>query len=235
MKQVEETKEQIGPYLNLYQVHSATFDSGILTNTKVHNALHQICRVQNGWQIGLSVSGPNQSELIREAMKIRVAVNSSSGDNQNSNPSSIKTQRLFDSVQCTYNILEQRPFAALVEAHNAGMDIIIKEGLANGRVLSHPSLVELSQQLSCNPDQLALGFVLAQPFKARVLSGAVTVEQLRSNLGSLYPHPVIANGNVSGHDMVGGEERLEILHQLTERCCMDSDEYWKERSNLKWN
>ena len=239
MKQVEETKEQIGPYLNLYQVHSATFDSGILTNTKVHNALHQICRVQNGWQIGLSVSGPNQSELIREAMKIRVAAVTSSseddGDSQNSNPSSIKTQRLFDSVQCTYNILDQRPFAALVEAHNAGMDIIIKEGLANGRVLSHPSLVELSQQLSCNPDQLALGFVLAQPFKARVLSGAVTVEQLRSNLGSLYPHPVIANGNVSGHDMVGNEERLEILHQLTERCCMDSEEYWKERSNLKWN
>ena len=161
MKQVEETKEQIGPYLNLYQVHSATFDSGILTNTKVHNALHQICRVENKWQIGLSVSGPNQSELIREAMKIRVAVQD--GDSQNSNSSSIKTQRLFDSVQCTYNILEQRPFGALLEAHNAGMDIIIKEGLANGRVLSHPSLVELSPQLSCNPDQLALGFVLAQP------------------------------------------------------------------------
>lgn len=71
LKQVEETKAHIGPYLNLYQVHSATFESGILADTKVHQALHR-CRVENGWKIGLSVSGPNQDELIREALKIHV-------------------------------------------------------------------------------------------------------------------------------------------------------------------
>ena len=98
LKQVEETKANIGPYLNLYQVHSATFDSGILINTEVHEALHR-CRVENGWKIGLSVSGPNQDEVIREALKIHV----SNSDEQQS------PQRLFDSVQCTYNILEQHP------------------------------------------------------------------------------------------------------------------------------
>jgi aryl-alcohol dehydrogenase-like predicted oxidoreductase len=92
LKQVQETSEHIGDYVKLYQVHSATFDSGILTNKDVHEALHK-CREEKGWSIGLSVSGPSQDELIRQAMQIKVA-----GEH-----------RLFDSVQCTYNILEQRP------------------------------------------------------------------------------------------------------------------------------
>jgi len=80
MKQVEETKSHIGPYVNLYQVHSATFDSGVLTNTHLHEALHRICRVENGWSIGLSVSGPNQGDVIRESLKLRVPI---SDDNDN--------------------------------------------------------------------------------------------------------------------------------------------------------
>ena len=111
---MEETKEHIGEYLNLYQVHSATFESGILTNRDVHAALQKM-KEEKGCEIGLSVSGPNQDELIREAMQIKV----NSGEEQH---------RLFDSVQCTYNILEQRPSKALQEAHEEGLDIIIKEG-----------------------------------------------------------------------------------------------------------
>ena len=212
MKQVKETKEHIGPYLNLYQVHSATFDSGILTNTDVHEALHK-CRTENGWSIGLSVSGPQQDELIREAMNIRVK-------------STNNGERLFDSVQCTYNILEQRPSKALCEAHEAGMDIIIKEGLANGRALRHPALLELSNKLGCcEPDALALGAILAQPFQPRVLSGAVTGEQLRSNLSSLDVQEKLTSTN----------DGKEILQQLMKECCMDSETYWKDRSALKWN
>jgi len=210
MKQVEETKEHLGPYLNLYQVHSATFDSGILTNKDVHRALHK-CRVDNGWSIGLSVSGPNQDEIIREALRITVDGASS--------------QRLFDSVQCTYNILEQRPAEALLEAHEAGMDIIIKEGLANGRALRSSKLTAVSKDLDCAPDQLALGAILAQPFQPRVLSGAVTAEQLRSNLKSLQVSETLAStkdGNAA-------------LEQLMEGCRMKSEMYWKDRSDLKWN
>ncbi len=225
MKQVEETKEHIGPYLNLYQVHSATFDSGILSNKAVHDALHE-CRVENGWRIGLSVSGSNQDEIIREAMKIQVA--NSKPDEQGGEQQQ-STTRLFDSVQCTYNILEQRPAEALLEAHEAGMDIIIKEGLANGRVLRHPKLVELAKKLTCQPDALALGAILAQPFQPRVLSGAVTVEQLQSNLGALYPVPGVEGMLPSTSD------GKEVLQQLMKECCSNTDEYWKARSDLKWN
>lgn len=247
VKQVEETKAHIGPYLNLYQVHSATFDSGILTNTEVHEALHRVCHVENGWDIGLSVSGSNQDEIIREAMKI--CVPSSANDKENdedeqqsttSTTPTRHTRRLFDSVQCTYNILEQRPAEALNEVHASGMDIIIKEGLANGRTLRHPKLSEYASktELNCTPDQLALGAILAQPFQPRVLSGAVTPEQLSSNLGAMYP--------ITGDD-VGVVEKLtstteinegegkEILQHLMKDCCMESERYWKDRTALKWN
>ena len=213
---MEETKANVGPYLKLYQVHSATFDSGILTNTAVHEAMHN-CRVKNGWKIGLSVSGPNQDELIKEALKIRVG-------QPPKNP-----VRLFDSVQCTYNILEQRPAEALMEAHSAGVDIIIKEGLANGRALRHPKLLELAQTLACQPDQLALGAILSQPFRPRVLSGAVTAEQLSSNFGALYP------------TSKGVEEKLKategeaVLDTLMKESRMESERYWSDRSALKWN
>lgn len=226
LKQVEETKAHIGPYLNLYQVHSATFDSGILTNTEVHDALHR-CRVENGWSIGLSVSGPNQDEIIREALNIHVPTQ--------------QKQRVFDSVQCTYNILEQRPAKALNEAHAAGMDIIIKEGLANGRTLRNSKLLEFAHTLDCQPDQLALGAILAQPFQPRVLSGAVTAEQLRSNLGALYP--TIKETTPGNEESVPGvEEKLsstkegrETLQRLMKECCMESEVYWKDRTELKWN
>lgn len=239
LKQVEETKENIGPYLNLYQVHSATFDSGILTDTRVHEALHRVCHVENGWNIGLSVSGPNQDEVIREALKIRVVASDGSGSNQKQ-PSAQQQRRLFDSVQCTFNILEQRPAEALIDAHAARMDIIIKEGLANGRALRHPKLLELSKALDCRPDQLALGAVLSQPFRPRVLSGAVSAEQLRSNLGSGYPTATASEENGAGSK--GVEEKLtssndgkEALKQLMTSCCMDSEKYWKDRAELRWN
>ncbi|KAL7552975.1 hypothetical protein ACHAWF_018649 [Thalassiosira exigua] len=224
-KQVEETKEHLGPYLNLYQVHSATFDSGILTNAEVHEALDR-CRSEHGWSIGLSVSGPNQDELIREALKIRVG--STGGDGGTS-------RRLFDSVQCTYNVLEQRPAPALLEAREAGVDVIIKEGLANRRALRHPKLLELAKEVGCNPDQLALGAILAQPFRPRVLSGAVAAEQLRSNLGALYPQKGPGEARGVAEKLASTEEGKDVLRRLMEGCRAESEEYWQERSALKWN
>ncbi|KAL3909909.1 MAG: hypothetical protein SGILL_007901, partial [Bacillariaceae sp.] len=63
LKQVKETEELIGDYVNLYQIHSATFESGVMDNKEVHKALHQ-CRQNRGWAIGLSVSSPKQDEVI---------------------------------------------------------------------------------------------------------------------------------------------------------------------------
>ena len=193
----------LGEYLNLYQIHSATFESGVLENEEVHKALHQ-CREKNGISIGLSVSSPMQDEVIRKAMTLEV-----------------DGTKLFDSVQCTFNLLEQRPASCLLEAHEAGMDIIIKEGMANGRVLQNPIVQEYCE-LSYSPDQLALACILAQPFQPRVLSGAVTQEQLESNL-----------------EAEGLAKRLRanpvILAEIMDQTKMDSEVYWSDRSALAWN
>ena len=200
LKQMKETKEYIGEYLDLYQVHSATFDSGILTNKDVHEAMHKFRMENNGCALGLSVSGTVQDDIIREAMKI-----------------SVGNVKLFDSVQCTFNILEQKPSQALLEAYESGMDIIIKEGMANGRVFSC-SGIQTHATSSSSIDQLALGCIINQPFQPRVLSGAVTSEQLVSNFKAF--------------DVQKDTEELSIIMK---DCIMDSKTYWKDRSNLVWN
>ena len=119
-----------------------------------------------------------------------------------------------------------------MEARTAGMDIIIKEGMANGRTLQHPKLLEMSKKLECQTDQLALGAVLAQPFQPRVLSGAVSEEQLRSNLGALYP---IESAAGVQEKLTSSNDGKEALKELMTSCCMKSEEYWKDRSALRWN
>lgn len=203
LKQLEETKSHIGDYVNLYQIHSATFDSGILTDTTAHEALYQ-CKQKLSWKLGLSVSGPTQDEVLRAALQIRV-----------------HNQRLFDSVQCTYNVLEQRPGAALLQAHEAGWDIIIKEGLANGRVLQHPVIVRYAKELQCEPDQLALAVILKQPFAPHVLSGAALPSHLESNLKAQS----LADDGLDD----------ATCSEIAKQCCMESNDYWKERSALEWN
>jgi aryl-alcohol dehydrogenase-like predicted oxidoreductase len=204
LKQLQETQENIGEYLDLYQIHSATFESGILTDSQAHQALAD-CRKNHGWAIGLSLSSPNQDEVLKEAMKLRV-----------------DGSVLFDSVQCTFNVLEQKPGPALLAAREAGLDIIIKEGLANGRALKHPAVVHYATKLSCEPDQLALGCILAQPFQPRVLSGAVTPQQLESNWKSLEISKQLQNDTA-------------LLTEIMQACVVDSKDYWGERSALAWN
>lgn len=191
LKQLQETVDCVGEYVNLYQVHSATFESGILTDHRIHEALNE-CKQSKGWSIGLSVSGPKQNDIIREAMKIK-------------SPDGTK---LFDSVQCTFNILEQRPASALLEAHNSGMDVIVKEGMANGRVFNHEKVKELSESSGYSIDQLSLAFILSQPFEGRVLSGAVTSEQLVSNMKALKLSKKLKTDDAGLLDVLKG-------------CCMD--------------
>jgi aryl-alcohol dehydrogenase-like predicted oxidoreductase len=206
LKQLDETSQHIGEYVNLYQVHSATFESGILTDERAHEALNE-CKKSKGWSIGLSVSGPNQNDILREAMKIKSADGS----------------RLFDSVQCTYNVLEQRPGEALMEAHISGMDIVIKEGMANGRVFQSEKMQQISSSTDYSIDEIALACILCQPFNGRVLSGAVTSEQLVSNMKALE----LA-------EKLSGEEN-GLLNDIMENCKMESESYWQDRAALAWN
>ena len=160
-RQRAETDALLGDRLSLYQVHSATLDSGILDDEEVLDALRA-----EPVTVGLSVSGPGQSETIRRALAI---------------PDSP-----FRCVQATWNVLEPSAGPALAEAHDAGWGVIVKEALANGRLTARGDRPLVGPASS---DALAIAAVLAQPFVDVVLSGAATAAHLRSNTRAIDVDP----------------------------------------------
>ncbi len=168
-RQWPETEALLGPWLRLYQVHSATVESGILDDRLVHRALARL-----GVPVGLSLSGPGQSVTLRRALAVEV----------DGSP-------LFSAVQATWNLLEPSAGPALSEAKDAGWTVIIKEALANGR-LARPGPVTAG--LGRRPDAVALAAALAQPWADVVLCGAATVDQMRSNLSALDRSPPMTAG-----------------------------------------
>ena len=149
-RQWPETEALLGRWLKLYQVHSATLASGILDDRDAHRALAAL-----GVPVGLSLSGPGQSETLRRALGVEV-----------------DGQALFSAVQATWNLLEPSAAPALAEAKAAGWTVIVKEPLANGRLaISGPTTASLGD----HPDVTALAAALTRPWADVVLSGAVTV------------------------------------------------------------
>ena len=195
-RQIEESKSLLGKYLRLYQIHSATLESGVLDNLEV---LHELRRLrESGIQIGLSVTGQRQADTLRKALSLD----------------------LFDAVQATWNLLERSAGEALAEAKAAGLRVIIKESLANGRLTARAPIRALAEQatrLGCTADALALAGVLARPWVDVVLSGATTAEQLRSNLGAA--------------EVRWDAECERALAGIVE----DPEAYWRTRGGLVWN
>ena len=170
-RQHAESLESLGTNLRLYQIHSATVESGVLDDRAV---IDELARLRaGGLAIGLSTSGPGQAETIRRAVD--------SGG--------------FDAVQATWNLLERSAGAALAEARAAGLGVIVKEAVANGLLTARGNvapLLELAAELGAAADAVALATVLAQPWVDVVLSGASTAEMLHSNLGALSLPPAAA-------------------------------------------
>ena len=192
-RQLAETRELLGDHLRLYQIHSATLDSGVLDDGKVLVGLAELR--SSGVFIGLTTSGPRQAETIERALEVGA----------------------FDAVQSTWNLLERSAGPALAMAHEAGLGVIIKEALANGRLTDRgavPELAAAAADAGASPDAVALAAVLAQPWVDVVLSGATTVEQLESNLTAL-----------------GVEVDPERFTGLLE----DPETYWEQRGELPWN
>ena len=207
-RQIGESRTLLGDQLDLYQVHSATMESGVLENPPVLEALARLRA--SGLAIGLTLSGPQQAATLDKAMQVRVG-----------------NEPLFDVVQATWNLLEPSAGPALQAAHAAGMGVIVKEALANGRLTArnhdpafaaHLRLFDaLAAQRSTTVDALALAAVLAQPWVDVVLAGAATVEHLRSNLAATR---VQWDAGVA--------ERVASLAE-------HPDEYWAKRGQLAWN
>ena len=78
---------------------------------------------------------------------------------------------VFDCVQATWNLLEPSAGPALQEAHAAGLGVLVKEALANGRLTARNDapdfarqrrlLEEVAGRLGTTLDALALAVVLA--------------------------------------------------------------------------
>jgi aryl-alcohol dehydrogenase-like predicted oxidoreductase len=212
-RQKGESHAHLGRHLKLYQIHSATFDSGVLTNRDV---LTELARLRDeGLIIGLSLSGPNQGDVLRRALDIDAG-----------------GAPLFRAVQATWNLLAQEAGPALAEAHARGMGIIVKEALANGRLTDRNTAPEfadgrrLLRQAADDGgiaiDTLALAAVLAQPWAGVVLSGAARVEHLASNAAAVA---------VAAEREAWLAEWLPRLSALVE----PAESYWQQRAALAWN
>jgi aryl-alcohol dehydrogenase-like predicted oxidoreductase len=171
-RQIAESRTLLDGHLDLYQVHSATLESGVLEDRAVLEELIGIGA--GGVVVGLSVSGPRQAETIRRALEVRV---------DGVSP--------FGAVQATWNILEPSAGAALAEAHGAGWGVIVKEALANGRLTDRGAgdepgrLGAVAAEHDISADAVAIAAVLANPWADVVLSGAVSPRQLSSNVRAL--------------------------------------------------
>ncbi|MFD3627677.1 aldo/keto reductase [Streptomyces sp. NPDC058698] len=200
-RQRAESDALLGDRLDLYQIHSVTPDSPALSDKELHARLAEAAA--QGLTVGFSTSGPAQADAIRTALAVTV-----------------DGEPLFRTVQATYNALETSAGTALAEAHDAGLTVIVKEGMANGR-LAAPDAPEplraVADETGLGADAVALAVVLREPWSGVVLSGAATTTQLASNL------------HAAAVDLT--DDQLSRLTALAE----EPRAYWERRGQLPWH
>lgn len=195
--------------LKVYQIHSAGFDTDVLTDKKVHDRLFKIKQSSNAL-IGITSSGAEQIKTIEKALLIKV-----------------NGEDLFDTFQVTYNVFDQSLYSTIRELNARGKTTIIKEALANGRVFlnhNYPDYKEaykvldrLSLKYKVGLDAIAIRFVLDSVNPAKVLSGASTCVQLTENLK--------ANSFQLTPFEVEELKRLSVSPYI----------YWGQRKEMSWN
>lgn len=191
--------EQTLPRLALYQVHSLTTDSPLFDDDELLDALAELR--DSGVAIGFTTTGTGQADTIGKALDVER-----------------QGARLFSAVQSTWNLMETSVGDALALASRNELTVLIKESLANGRLLSRPpkALREIAADRGVTLDAVALAVVARQPWVDRVLLGSAGVEQLASN---------VAATSVELDD--SEVDRLLATPQ-------DPAEYWADRSALAW-
>jgi aryl-alcohol dehydrogenase-like predicted oxidoreductase len=193
--QWRETHELLGDHVALYQIHSATLDSGVLDDPALRHELDALRA--SGVRVGLTVTGAEQAATIDRAL--------ATGG--------------FDAVQATWNLHERAAETSLARAHEAGLRVLVKEALANGRLTARggdETLAASARERGATEDAVALAAALARPWADVVLSGAATVAQLESNLSAL--------------DLAWDDELEQRLAGLVE----EPAAYWAVRADLPW-
>ena len=197
------------PYLKVYQIHSTTFDTGILENQAVLEQL-AFLKQQHQIKIGITTTGNNQVEVIKKALDV-----------------SVHNAQLFDTFQVTYNVLDQSLSSIYKDLVSLNKNIIIKEALANGRLFRNKNythytstyniLEQLAKKYSVGIDAIALNFCEQTIVNATVLSGASQISHLKDNLK-------VATFNLTN-------EEVQTLKSFS----VPVNNYWQERKSLHWN
>ena len=194
-RQLGETQELLGSHLALYQIHSVTPESPALQDDQLLSELATLR--DTGVAIGVSTSGPKQTEVLNCVSSIVV-----------------DGAPLFSAVQTTWNLLETSTSDAIERLAENGLAIIIKEALANGRLTSSGDLPPTAAGVEATPDAIALAAAAQYIPSNIVLSGALTTEQLSSNL-------------------LARDLQLPGQSDVTQSA-MEPAEYWAQRSALAW-
>lgn len=209
-RQLAESLERLDGYLSRYQIHSVTGESKTLEDARLIDAIARL--KEKGIRPGITTSGAGQAAAIRKCLNVRR-----------------DGELVFDSVQATWNLLERSAESALNEARDAGLKVIIKEALANGR-LTEASIDEdsalapfvarlraIARNRSTRLETLSLGVALKRSWANVVLSGAATVDQLVAN--------------TQARDFHSDADLEQIMNELT----IKPADYWNARSGFAWN
>ncbi len=197
------------PFLSTYQIHSATFETGVLDNENILNRLAEL-KNKYGLLMGISTTGANQVAVIKKALDVEVG-----------------GIPLFDTFQVTYNLLDQNLSTIAKEMLAQNKRLIIKEALANGRIFPndqfphyehlYTTLATLAKKYDVGIDAIALRFCIDSIAPYKVLSGAANELHLSEN-------------SKATHFKLEAKD-IAALKEMS----ISSDTYWTERKLLAWN
>ncbi len=204
-----EVSKELLPFLQVYQVHSATLETGVLKNKEVKAQLASL-KEKYGLKIGITTTGDQQVEVIKKAMEVEIG-----------------GQPLFEAFQVTYNVLDQSLLSISDDLIREGRSVIIKEALANGRLFRNDSyprynnvydnIEGLASKYGVGVDAVALNFCKQTIPGSTVLSGAANKTHLEQNLKL-------------NKFKLSSAEIAEFKELRTNEI-----DYWNERKQLDWN
>lgn len=197
------------PYLSIYQIHSATFETGVLENKAVLEYLAAL-KAEFSLKIGLTSTGAHQAAVLQKALEVEV-----------------HHKPLFDAFQVTYNILDQSLDAVAAKIKAQNKTLIIKEALANGRLLPnlkhlhysklYTYMTQLSKHYKVGIDAIALRFCMDNIASDVVLSGAAVGAHVSANI-------LVNTFELS-------KKELKNLQTFS----IEPEAFWSERKRLAWN